>query len=233
MTTIEVPKDLRLDNGAHDSWEDGACLLEACAYLAGEPWSDHPQCVSPVLGEYGRGLNDCLPADKRQRLVPLIPRLIGTAGDGKDERRSYLALDWLIRTYFPALLRLMPELVLDADAIAGMRPITDLESAAAIGGMVPETASRAAAAWDAAWAVRDAAGTTAWDAAVAAWDAARAAAYAAASTAAWDAGVVAWDTAGDVAWAASHADGVALASTVDALQDSAIELFSALIEAKK
>ena len=32
-----------LKSGAHRSIEDGACLLEAVAWLAGEPWSDHPE----------------------------------------------------------------------------------------------------------------------------------------------------------------------------------------------
>src|SRR3954453_23724766 len=53
-----------------------ACLLEAVAFVAGEPWSDSPSCTSPVLGTFGRSLNDVLPDDRRQQLKPYILRLI-------------------------------------------------------------------------------------------------------------------------------------------------------------
>ena len=97
---------ITLGKGSHSSWEDGACLLEAASYIAGEPFSDHPTCVSPVLTAYGISLNDAWSDEQRQKLTPFIPRMIGTADDGQDEARSYLALDWLIRTYTPAWLDL-------------------------------------------------------------------------------------------------------------------------------
>jgi hypothetical protein len=31
----------------------------------------------------------------------MIPHLVGTADDGLDQHRSYLAMDWLIRVYTP------------------------------------------------------------------------------------------------------------------------------------
>lgn len=96
---------LVLGRGAHDSPEDGMCLMEAAAIFAGERFSDDPACVSPVLSEAGRTLNDTLPADKRQRLVALLPRLLGTADDGLDEWRGWAAMDWLARTWVPAWLR--------------------------------------------------------------------------------------------------------------------------------
>src|SRR3990172_987752 len=98
--------NLTLDQGSHTSREDGVCLMEAVAWLAGEPHTDQPRCVSPVLASMGQRLNDLLPEDKRQRLVPLVSALVGTRGDGLDEQRGYLALDWLIRTYTPAWLDL-------------------------------------------------------------------------------------------------------------------------------
>ena len=104
MTTIVRPLDLttlHLDKGSHrrpaDNGPGPMCLLEAATWMAGEDWSDHPACVSLVLAEFGRDLNDLLPDDKRQQLVPLIPLMLGTADDGLDETRSYLALDWLVR----------------------------------------------------------------------------------------------------------------------------------------
>lgn len=116
----------------HDDPDQGVCLLELAAVFAGQPFSDTPPCVSPVLGAFGRRLNDALPDDKRQALKPLIPSLVDTAGDGLDEARSYLALDWLIRTYLPTWLRLVPALTAQADLLVQHAPITSLEEDSAI-----------------------------------------------------------------------------------------------------
>ena len=45
---------LTLKAGQHSTFDDGACLLEAVSYIAGEPFSDHPKCVCPVLATFGR-----------------------------------------------------------------------------------------------------------------------------------------------------------------------------------
>jgi hypothetical protein len=220
-TTIDLDH-LTLDKNAHNDRDEGVCLLEAVAWFAGEPHSDHPECVCPVLGAFGRGLNDALPDDRRQELVPLVPLLVGTHGDGYAERRAWMAADWQIRVYTPAFLDLagidtglrdLPEIV-DADTCRqAMGALTDAKQrAAAAGDAAWDAAGDAAgdAAWDAAWdaaraaawaaagdAARAAARAAAWDAA---WAAARAAAWAAAGDAAWDA---AWDAARAAAWAAA------------------------------
>lgn len=74
----ELPENFRLLYGSHSTADDGLCLMEAVAYIAGEPHSDHPACASPVLSAIGRSLNDRFRDDERQLLVPLIPRLVGT-----------------------------------------------------------------------------------------------------------------------------------------------------------
>ena len=219
---------LTLTKGSHNGPDDGACLLEAASWLAGEPWSDSPRCVSPVLAAYGRALNDALPDDKRQQLKPLLPRLLNTAGDGLDETRRLIALDWLIRTQLPAWLRLVPALIERADQLAAAPRLDSQEAVAAIRSLVQETQT---AARDAA---RAAAGAAAWAAAwTAAWTAAWAATRAAAGAAARDAArAAAWaaarDAAGAAAWAAARA---VLDSTVSELQDNSIALFDRLIDA--
>jgi len=95
---------LQLGKGSHSNPEQGLCLLEAAAYFAGERHSDRPQCVSPVLAAVGRRLNDLLPYDKRQRLVPLVPQLVNTRGDGLDDTRRIMAVDWAVRVATPAWL---------------------------------------------------------------------------------------------------------------------------------
>jgi hypothetical protein len=198
---------LTLDQGNHNGPDDGTCLMEAVALFADEPFGANPRCVSQVLKTFGIRLNDTLPDDKRQLLKPLIPQLVGTAGDGYDEVRSYMALDWLIRTWTPAWLDLAG-LTGEATALRDLRRIVDLVAAQQAGPVVRAAATKARAAWDAAGdAAWDAARDAAWDAArAAAWDAARDAAGAAARDAAWDAArAAAWDAAGDAAGAAAGA----------------------------
>src|SRR5258708_39489043 len=112
---------LTLAHGSHENRDAGLCLLEAVAWFAGRPHSDKPPCVSPVLGAYGRNLNDILPDIPRQELKQFIPQLPGTAGDGEDDTRGPTALDWPIRTHTPACLSLAGRLA-PAAALRGVRP---------------------------------------------------------------------------------------------------------------
>jgi hypothetical protein len=57
--------------------------MEYVSLLAGEMWTDEPKCTHPVLTDVARHVNDLLGDDQRQELLPLIPRLIGTADDSK------------------------------------------------------------------------------------------------------------------------------------------------------
>ena len=223
--------ELTLASGSHRDATPGQwCLMEATAYLAGEPWSDHPACVSPVLGAYGRGLNDAWDDVQRQKLVPFIPRLLGTADDGQDEARSYLALDWLLRTYTPAWLDLAGHMA-EAAALREHRRIVDM---AAVRSIEPAAQAAQAAAWSAAWsAAESAAGSAAESAAE---SAARSAARSAAGPAAWRAarsaaGPAAWRAAWSAAWSAAWlAASSALTPTVEALQASALDLLDAMID---
>lgn len=150
-----MPRTLNLDTlqlakGGHSNPDDGLCLLELTAYLAGENHSDHPECASPVLAEFGRNINDRFDDDRRQLLKPLAEQMIGTAGDGLDETRGYLALDWLIRTYTPAWLDLAG-LTAEAAELRALRRIVDLAAAQAAGPVVRAGADKARAAGAAAW----------------------------------------------------------------------------------
>ena len=218
---MTYPDTITLACGAHEDRSNGLCLLEAVAWFAGESHSDHPACVSPVVAAYGRHLNDVLPDESRRLLIPFIPAMSHTAGDGLDKARGYLALDWLIRVYTPAWLDLAG-LSAEAGQLRGLHRINDLITVRNAGPVVRMAADKATAAgtaarnaaWDAAGtAARTAAGPAAWDAA---GTAARAAAEDAAGTAAWDAawpaaedaaetaaGTAAWDAAEDAARAAA------------------------------
>ena len=55
--------------------------------LAGEPFSDRPQSVCPVLGAYLRSYNDVIDDDRRQDLFRYAAEAIGTAGPAELRRR--------------------------------------------------------------------------------------------------------------------------------------------------
>jgi hypothetical protein len=97
--------DYTLAYGTHPNPHDGRCAMEWVAHLAGERHSDQPDCVSPVVRALCVALNDGLDGTERQRLRPYLTRTIGTAADGLDASRAWMALDWLIGVYAPTWLR--------------------------------------------------------------------------------------------------------------------------------
>jgi len=221
MTTRTLDLDkLHLRTGSHDpNDEQRMCVMEAVAFLAGEEWSDHPACASRIVATFLRSWNDVLPDDQRQELRQYIPRLVGSAGTPEqEERRSWMALDWLVRVQAPAWLRLAG-LTEQADMLKGLAEVTP-ETCPSIKAPLQAVRQDAAAAWDAAWA--------------AAWDAARDAAGAAAGDAAWDAARdAAWDAAGAAAGAAARdaarAAARELAPTVDELRAEAHRLVDRML----
>lgn len=96
---------LHLESGSHPSPESGMCVMEAVAYFAHEPFSDYPECVSPVLTAFLMSWNDSLADEPRQRLKRFIPMVVGTRTTPEDEdARAWLATDWLVRTFTPVWL---------------------------------------------------------------------------------------------------------------------------------
>ncbi len=123
-----------LEYGAHSEGA-GMCAMEAASWIAGEPWSDEPDCVCPTIGAFMRSWNDGLPNDaERDRLLkPFIPKVIGTKGSpALAEARGYLALDWLVRVYTPAWLELKPELRSHAQALRALEVLRDTPSVLAV-----------------------------------------------------------------------------------------------------
>jgi hypothetical protein len=230
---------LSLDSGNHADLEHGACVMEAVAYVAGEPWSDAPQCACPVITAFMVSWNDALPssAERDRLLKPLIPQLVGTRSTpAVEQRRATMAADWLIRVHTPAWLRLS-KLDTHAAALESLPEITDFAQCPSLMPALKAAQTDAAAAWAAAraaaWdAARAAAGAAAW---AAAWDAAGAAAWDAAGAAAWDAaGAAAWAAAWDAAGAAARdAAWAALKETTATLQLSAVDLVRRMCEVKE
>jgi hypothetical protein len=223
---------LTLGRGSHDPPSNGlveACVMEAVAYVAGEPFSDHPACASPIITSFLISWNDAMDDTDRQMLKPYISRLVGTRTTKADETaRAWMLTDWLARECAPAWMRLAG-LVAQAEALEALAPLSNAAKARKAQPALDEAGKDSAAARAAAWdAARAAAGAAAWDAAgAAAWDAAGPAAWAAAGPAAWAA---AWAAAGPAAWAAAWA---ALAPTTRGLQQSALLLLDRMIAVSK
>ena len=155
---------ITLQSGSHDENAHHAmCVMEAVAYVAGEPWSDAPACACPVITAFMVSWNDSLPdADRTRLLAPLIPLLVGTRSTPAiEQRRATMAADWLIRVHTPAWLRLA-KLDTQAAALEALPEITDFAQCPSLMGTLNAVRTDAAAAWAAAW---DAAGAAARDAA--------------------------------------------------------------------
>lgn len=69
-----------LSPGKHRNPRKGACFMEFASYLAGERWSDRPECTHPALAELARAVNDHVGDETRQVLLPLVPEVIGLNG---------------------------------------------------------------------------------------------------------------------------------------------------------
>jgi hypothetical protein len=239
--------DYTLAYGTHATPEDGRCAMEWVCYLASEPHSDEPPCVSPALRAFCIALNDGLDHAPRQRLRPYLARTIGTADDGLDETRSWVAMDWLIRVYAPAWLALagLTDAAARLAALPPVEAVADLHPALSA---LERARRQARSAWTEAlcvkrisWAAgRAAAREAAWGSAgAAAWAAARLGigdivgdrARAAARSAAGDAAAAAARQARTVTEraAAKEATRSVLAPTLDALNDSALMLLDRML----
>jgi hypothetical protein len=220
---------LSLLSGSHEDFEDGMCVMEAVAYVAGEPWSDSPTCACPVISAFLRAWNDSLSSDaERDRLLkPLIPQLIDTRSTKTvEEKRSYLVLDWLVRVYTPKWLDLVPALAPHALALRNLEDIADMAGAVVAGKRTRAASATCAAAVDgyAAMYVR--------------LDAGRAAAAAVGYTAVCAGWYSEWDAAGAAAGvahaaAAAAAARAALKPTTEWLQASALDLVARMIAVKE
>jgi hypothetical protein len=197
-----MSSDYILAYGTHATPRDGRCAMEWVSYLAGEPHSDQPACVSPVLRAMCIALNDGLDQEPRQRLRPYLTRTIGTADDGLDTSRGWMAMDWLARVYTPAWLHLAG-LTDRAQRLEAAREVTDPDTLREALELLEAGRRDARTARARAFGAPLPAG---WAAAVAAGVAGREAAWACAGAAAWAAARIGiGDIAGDRARASARA----------------------------
>ena len=215
-----------LASGSHQD-HDAMCVMEAVAYVAGEPWSDHPECACPVITEFTTAWNDSLNDADRQRLVPYISRLVGTRSSvAVETRRGRLCSDWLIRTFTPAWLRLAG-MVEDAAALEGLGDTSRMSAGEISERVTPIVSAAVSAARSAADSAADSAARSA--ARSAALSAARSAACSAARSAACSAADSAALSAADSA-ARSAARSAALSAAYSAARSAACSASAAALQ---
>jgi len=130
MNTTYTPEALKqlliehddgvLKSGGHAVGRD-FCAMEFIAKIAGEPWTDKPVCVHPLLGAYCRGMNDATwPSDeaRTETMLPLLAEVFGTTALVIDMRRI---AEQTIRIIVPIALEAAAELHHDEKHKAALR----------------------------------------------------------------------------------------------------------------
>jgi hypothetical protein len=81
--------------------------MELSSMLAGEPFTDRPACVCPVLAEFLRTYNDEIDDRRRQDLYVYAALAVGTTGGHAAERlRANMCLRWWTERDRPHLRRM-------------------------------------------------------------------------------------------------------------------------------
>ncbi len=100
----------RLSRGRHQRPSDGTCVMELASMLAGEPFSDHPQTASPVIGDFLRMYNDSVDDHLRQELYRFAAAVVGTRA-GADIERARADMCWTAVPRLPGRIgRILPQL---------------------------------------------------------------------------------------------------------------------------
>jgi hypothetical protein len=101
---------ITLSKGKHGSPEDGACVMELASILAGEPFSDRPQSVCPVIGSFLRAYNDRIDDGRRQDLYAYAAKVVGSrASEDVQHARAERLRAWALELHWSTWLhRLVP-----------------------------------------------------------------------------------------------------------------------------
>jgi hypothetical protein len=113
MTDFSHILNWKLKEGSHGfpGPDGGTCINEAAIVAAGFPYQevlsveDMPLCFSRVISTYALFLNDGMPDKERQRLIPYVIRLSGTADSLEVERvrAEFLAM-YAVNTFLSKVL---------------------------------------------------------------------------------------------------------------------------------
>ncbi len=154
MTTRTLPDDLVLFSGGHRPSEGRMCVMEAVAWVAGEPHSDTPSCTNPAVASFARTLNDRINdnALRTRLLAPLIPDLLEHPPSSPEIDRilAFKCADYAVRQVAPRALD-SAKLPGEAAKLRALAPVADQTSAARAAAAAARAADAAPAAADAAY----------------------------------------------------------------------------------
>ncbi len=108
MNWLNDIKNLKLPplkKGSHRSTEEGVCAMEMVAFIERLPHSDSPQCTCPVIAAFVRSINDHFDDEYRQKLLPYLPRLVGTVSKPHESERATFLAWQAIHIFAPIALR--------------------------------------------------------------------------------------------------------------------------------
>jgi hypothetical protein len=92
-STAVSHQTVKLTRGRHIP-DGGACVMELASMLAGEPFSDHPASVCPVIGSFLRAYNDSIDDQRRQDLYAYASKVVGSRSLFDEVQR--VRADWLV-----------------------------------------------------------------------------------------------------------------------------------------
>jgi hypothetical protein len=71
--------------------------MELASMLAGEPFTDHPASVCPVIGSFLRSYNDQIDSKRRQDLYAYASRVVGSwMGEDVERARIDRLVEWVL-----------------------------------------------------------------------------------------------------------------------------------------
>lgn len=91
-------KTVVLSHGKHSEPTDGACVMELASMIAGEPFTDRPRSVCPVIAALLRAYNDAVDDRRRQDLYACAAQAVGTRSSAAVERLRLARIrDWTLQ----------------------------------------------------------------------------------------------------------------------------------------
>ncbi len=133
IKTNTVQRDIEkisLKSGKHGNSEEGMCVMEAVAYIAGEPHSDHPKCADRAITSALIRLNDRMPDDatRDKYLKPIIPQIVGTVSTQEVYiKRGFVAADFAVRIIAPLVMDMLGKTEY-ATKLRALAPLIDRET---------------------------------------------------------------------------------------------------------
>ncbi|MGH2875051.1 MAG: hypothetical protein ACRDNJ_11140 [Solirubrobacteraceae bacterium] len=107
QTRSPTYKTVVLSHGKHSEPGDGACVMELASMIAGEPFSDRPRAVCPVIAALLRAYNDAVDDRRRQDLYACAAQAVGTRSSVEVERLRLARIrEWTLQMRHARRLRL-------------------------------------------------------------------------------------------------------------------------------